>query len=559
MIHKSTPAGWMVVSVIAALLAGYFIPQTSVGDEIDARLQDQTKAIALVMQKTETPNGFMGVDECLRCHLGKLTESKETPPLFKGFTSSADQWIRFDEIEIWSTQDKHSQAFSVLLGKQSEKMGRLLGVQEIHRDKRCLACHSSYPLQEMQTDAAGLVNQKLTLDRKVTLGVSCEGCHGSAGGDDGWYQPHLKPEWRTQSAELKEKEYGYYRIHSPVARAELCASCHIGNVKQGRIITHEMYAAGHPPLGAFEIESYLDQMPPHWTRFESKDENLRDEYIKQTGLKFDPDELHRTKSLLLGAVVSFRESMKLTADLADNTVNAPIEKPHWPELSQFACFACHHDLKVNGWRQNRSLAVTPGRPVLHEWPSALLHVAVGQSRGKLEDFQKHHAAVTNEFSERPFGTQSEFNDPLREFISLMDKVAEDLAETKLDSAAGLQILTQLVERGSTSKRTLDYDAARQIAWALRVVFDECKSSAKQISANEKAQIEDIVKLLENHLTLTFSWKQEKKKLTRMFPKESALREYDEIPLDQTLPRIADYDPLAVRRHFADIRILLQKQ
>jgi len=242
MIPKSTPAGWMVVSVVAVLLAGYFFHQTSDGNEIDARPQPEAKTLALVLQKTENPNGFMGVDECLRCHLTGLSESKETPPLFKGFASIADKWIRFDEIKIWSTKDKHSQAYSVLLGTQSEKMGRLLGVQEIHRDKRCLACHSSYPLQGMQTDAAGLVNKKLSLDRKVTLGVSCEGCHGSA---DGWYEPHLKKEWRNQSAELKEKQYGYYNIHSPVARAELCASCHIGSVKQGRIVTHEMYAAGH--------------------------------------------------------------------------------------------------------------------------------------------------------------------------------------------------------------------------------------------------------------------------------------------------------------------------
>jgi hypothetical protein len=554
MIHKSTPAGWMVVSVIAVLLAGYFIPQISDGDEIDARPQHKTQAFAFVLQQSETPNGFLGVDECLRCHLTGLSESKATPPLFKGFTSIDDQWVRFDEIKIWSTKDKHSQAYSVLLGKQSEKMERLLGVQEIHRDKRCLACHSSYPLQAMQTDAAGLVNERLALDRKVTLGVSCEGCHGNAGG---WFHPHQAKAWRTQSAELKETRYGYYNIHSPVDRAKLCASCHIGSVKQGRIVTHEMYAAGHPPLGAFEIESYLDQMPLHWTRFESKGDKLIGEYTKQTGLKFDSDELYRTKSLLLGAVISFRESMKLTADLADNTVNAPIEKPHWPELSQFACFACHHDLKVNGWRQNRSMAVTPGRPVLHEWPSALLQVAVQQTRENLEDFQQRHAAVTNEFSKRPFGKQADLNDPLRKFISQMDTIAIELADTKLDSAAGLQILTKLAEIGSA--QTLDYDAARQVAWALRVVFDECKSSAKRISAKEESQMERIVKQLENHLTLTFSWKQEKKKLTQMFPKESTFREYEEISLDQTLSRIAEYDPLTVRKHFAEFRNLLQKR
>jgi len=184
-------------------------------------------------------------------------------------------------------------------------------------------------------------------------------------------------------------------------------------------------------------------------------------------------------------------------------------------------------------------------------------LAVRQSRGNLEDFQKRHAAVTNEFSKRPFGTRSDLIDPLREFISTVDKIAKDLADTKLESTDGLQILTKLAEIGST--KTLDYDVARQIAWSLRVVFDEYNSSVKKMSANDKTQMEQIVKQLEIHLTLSFSWKQEKKTLTQLFPKESTFREYQEIPLDQTLLRIADYDPLTVKRHFADFRNLLQKQ
>ena len=30
------------------------------------------------------------------------------------------------------------------------------------------------------------------------------------------------------------------------------------------MVTHEMYAAGHPPLPGFEIATFCSQMPPHW-------------------------------------------------------------------------------------------------------------------------------------------------------------------------------------------------------------------------------------------------------------------------------------------------------
>ena len=53
-------------------------------------------------------------------------------------------------------------------------------------------------------------------------------------------------------------------VRDPVRRTELCLSCHVGDIACGKFVTHDMFAAGDPPLPAFEIETFLEQMPPHW-------------------------------------------------------------------------------------------------------------------------------------------------------------------------------------------------------------------------------------------------------------------------------------------------------
>ena len=45
---------------------------------------------------------------------------------------------------------------------------------------------------------------------------------------------------------------------------KLCLSCHVGNAAQGKVITHAMYAAGHPPLPAMDIATFALNQPQHW-------------------------------------------------------------------------------------------------------------------------------------------------------------------------------------------------------------------------------------------------------------------------------------------------------
>src|SRR5213076_1317723 len=53
-------------------------------------------------------------------------------------------------------------------------------------------------------------------------------------------------------------------LRDPAVRGQFCATCHVGSAADGRVVTHEMYAAGHPPLPPFELGTFMECQPKHW-------------------------------------------------------------------------------------------------------------------------------------------------------------------------------------------------------------------------------------------------------------------------------------------------------
>src|SRR5206468_1043440 len=125
----------------------------------------------------------------------------------------------------------------------------------------------------------------------------------------------------------------------PVRRSELCLSCHLGNADEGKVLTHEMYAAGHPPLPGFDTATFSLVEPPHWWQPRKvdafKDPKSGPQWIKNFAA--DLSGLHHTKTILLGSVVALREAMELMAAQAQ----AADQGPAWPEYSHFECYSCH--------------------------------------------------------------------------------------------------------------------------------------------------------------------------------------------------------------------------
>lgn len=308
--------GIMAVAVCAGLRLGRASAEPAMVQDAPASGQSAAK--------------YVGVETCKECH------GKNQPATNKRGTSNQMEY------GTWSGPDKHSKAFSVLMEPKSEQIARHLGMKTLPKDwpnpeeppeewNRCLSCHSMNFIDKPRR------GQRF----KLTDGVSCDGCHGPA---ELWLGPHQEREY-SESLKLGMKD-----IRNPVVRAEMCLSCHLGNRAEGKIVDHEMYAAGHPPL-VFEVAAYSQKLPPHWQPKKSDEEHAR-----------------QTKLWSAGQLVGLREAVRLLAE--------DMRSDHWPEYAHFDCVSCHHDLKDSDWRKSSPAKMLPpfsvdiappGRPI---WQSS---------------------------------------------------------------------------------------------------------------------------------------------------------------------------------------------
>src|SRR5262249_52192035 len=145
--------------------------------------------------------------------------------------------------------------------------------------------------------------------------------------------------------------------------------------EEGKVVTHPMFAAGHPPLPPFEIATFTQNEPKHWR--EVRDVPMFKDPSPQMVANFHLDDkaFARTKLAMVGSMVALRETMKLAASRSNlNGANAATAWPEltgdrdevagnsadrlqalWPEIAsaQSDCYACHHDLRLPGFRQER--------------------------------------------------------------------------------------------------------------------------------------------------------------------------------------------------------------
>lgn len=246
----------------------------------------------------------------------------------------------------WLAHDPHTNAYRSLESKLGQEIGAKLGIDPT-RDERCLACHMT-PQAARGKDEVALAERG--------FGVGCESCHGGA---RDWLVPHREKGWKDKPAGEKEK-LGLTALGTHAQRAEVCAGCHVGAPEDKarglplRDMNHDMIAAGHPRL-MFEYGSYLANLPRHWQ--------------EKPAMK-EPD-----RAWLVGQFASAKAALALLADRAGRA--AP-----WPELAEHDCYACHHGLHGQSWRQQRGYSLTPGAAGVNRWYTALLPVVQPAVGGK---------------------------------------------------------------------------------------------------------------------------------------------------------------------------------
>lgn len=507
-------------------------------------------------QRTSLP-----LSGCRQCHIPQIELADEDAARIGN--PERTKWIRGDEVLIWlgaasvavdgqtsasrnlSAVDRHAQAWTSLRSTTAEQMGRVLGKPgQLHRDRACLACHTSLPVYDLECDSEGLISAALESDTRLTLGVSCEGCHGTAGDaaaknsdlPRGWGTAHFgMQDWRHMSPAEKCR-HGYLDVRSVATRTRICVSCHVGNAELGRVVTHEMYAAGHPPLPPFELQTFEQQMPKHWREYHEKPEMLRQEFETATGLQpSEPAEL-KARELLVSALITWSESLKLTADLAEKKIPQDLVKAEWPEFAQFDCYACHHDLRHDGWRQQAQIKGHPGRPRLNPWPATLAELAwnvTSDATPSTAPANTGFAAVRQATIRTPFGDTAELIKATRTAATAAEQLATRLESSALTPQQRQALTAGLLNAGTAG--TVDYDSARQIAWSWLLL--------NSATADEQQQL----------FPQLFLQLHQGRAETDPIPGSNKTVTVIRIDPALSLPPIAGYDPQSFRAAFEKIR------
>lgn len=434
----------------------------------------------------EAVTGFAG---CRRCHNYSSKDDAAKDPYAQDYKSN--EFVLLSEGTTWKREDPHSNAFKVLdsdLGKQMSEILKKTGKAEykdgVTKAAACLTCHAIDI-----TPAAPLAAKKFDTED----GVTCNACHGIR---SPWQNKHFAEgrvngkkgmPWRVLEPAKKEQE-GLRNLRDPVVRAELCASCHVGSAAHGRVVTHEMYAAGHPPLPPFELGTFMECQPKHWgyptnpdLKFFSPDSFAA--YAGDDFLKAHPnwswelyrfhqpkDEVYMARQVVAGAVAALQAEMRMIAADAAHAV----KEGELVDYARFDCYACHHDLKSPSDRQKRGYDGPPGRPPLKAWTAALPGVVVEHAStlpGMAEvsgQFQERWGAVRKAAMSKPYGDPAE----LVKAAGAMDAwcgafltATENGGKPLYTDAEAKRLLGMVAQAATSARWTADPEAAMHLTWA----------------------------------------------------------------------------------------------
>ena len=282
----------------------------------------QVAAIALLMAAVAgllpaalwaQAGAFMGVASCSgsTCH---------------GRAEGNGAVVRQDEIAAWqepsSPTGAHSRALAVLSGARGRQIAATLGLGNPTSAPACLGCHAT------TTGGSGQGAKFLTRD-----GVSCESCHGAAGG---WLAVH----YTRAASHASNVAAGMTPLERPQVRANVCLDCHWGSAKGNQFVTHAMMAAGHPRL-SFELDLFSALQQHH-----AEDAD----YIRRKG---------RTDSVRQWAVGQ-AEAVRRQTDLFARPDYR--SRGLFPEFTFFDCHSCHRQI-VDGPQRKLTFESNPGRPI----------------------------------------------------------------------------------------------------------------------------------------------------------------------------------------------------
>jgi hypothetical protein len=366
---------------------------------------------AVADEKLINQNIHLGPATCASsvCH-GKLDRQSEV-----------HVWL--NEYRIWTSADKHSQAYRTLESDDSKRIATYLGLGSATTAKVCLDCHTD-----------NVPREKRGPKFQISDGVGCEACHGGA---EDWIKSHAA-DGATHADNLAR---GMYPTETPAARAELCLSCHMGS--DIKFASHDIMGAGHPRL-SFELEAFTTNQPAHY--------DVDDDYRERKG------EIPGFNLWLTGQVEAARRYVDLV-------VERLAAKPGlYPEIALYDCHGCHHEMDEKRWTPARGgPGVPPGSLRLQDQHLLIVQTVAGVVAGVADETELAEASAA--FVRSGQESMAAVRQAGAAVASWLNSRQRDWSTRQFDRNTIAGVRRALVQ-SAANDRMSDFNAAEQVYLAL---------------------------------------------------------------------------------------------
>jgi len=337
-----------------------------------------------------------------------------------------DSSVLQSEYITWQRQDKHATAYQVLLNDRSQRIARNLGLESAHTADLCLDCHGD----NVAADKRGKQFQ-------IADGVGCEACHGGA-------IRYLGIHISGIAGHQENVDAGMYPTDDPVARAELCISCHFGETR--KFVTHRIMGAGHPRM-SFELDTFTAIMPAHF----QVDADYRERKGAANGVQ----------TWAIGQAIAIRETLVAMVDPERGRDGI------FPELVLFDCQACHHPMSNIRWEPRAGTGLGPGIVRLNDANLVMLRIIAGEVDEELGSSLRQHTLALHDASTQGHEAMVAAAGELQ---ALLGGVVERLAAHNFEAGAMQALLHGVIAEGMSGEY-VDYAAAEQATMALGSILN----------------------------------------------------------------------------------------
>lgn len=361
-----------------------------------------------------------------------------------------------NEYITWEKDDKHAQAYKVLLNERSQRIARNLGLPNAHTADICLDCHADNPAKNKRGNRF-----------QIADGVGCEACHG--GGAATWFGLHVSGV-ATHAENIKG---GLFPTENPVERANLCLSCHFGD--DNKFVTHRIMGAGHPRM-SFELDTFTAIQPAHF--------KVDADYTKRKAV------ISGVQTWAIGQALAMSKTLGLFIDEKRGRDGI------FPELVFFDCHACHHPMSNLRWEPRASVGLQPGIPRFNDANLIMLRVLTQQVAPDLAAQLTERGKALHLATTKGYGEMRAAAEALRDVTS---KLITTFANHKFSQDSIKALLAGVTNLGLAGEY-VDYAAAEQATMALGSIVDSLGGLGEDKSKRLSGALEALYKAVENDET-----------------------------------------------------------